>query len=179
MKRKCAHTGTPPLTCRSEIEIVAVLRVNDLSALMLTLGAADFSRRTKVSRKRRRGDTPPYHSQNGTDYTTTSLQKEPPAQNRRGAADAMHPANQSSSTNYLVVFLAGMTLRHRPEQSSTIKCLDGLYNHQCHQPNEPSTKTGNTKAIQESDFPLVLVLRTFTNRHILYFQALTFGLHIE
>ncbi len=48
MKRQCARTDAPSLTCRSDFRKVAVFRVNDLSALMLTLGTADFS--------------PPHHS---------------------------------------------------------------------------------------------------------------------
>ena len=42
-ERECAHTGASPLTCRSDFEIVLVFRADDLSALMLTLGTADFS----------------------------------------------------------------------------------------------------------------------------------------
>ena len=43
MKRQCAHLGAPSLTCRSILKYVVVFRMNDLSALMLTLGVADFS----------------------------------------------------------------------------------------------------------------------------------------
>ena len=45
MKRKCAHMGAPPLTCRSDFEMVLVFRGNDLLALMLNSFSAhlDFS----------------------------------------------------------------------------------------------------------------------------------------
>ena len=42
MKRRRALLGAPSLTCRSDSK-VEVFRGNDLSALMLTLGLADFS----------------------------------------------------------------------------------------------------------------------------------------
>ena len=90
-EEKMRPMGAPPLTCRSEFEIVAVLRVNDLSALMLTLGATDFSRRTKVLRFRPQAylhKTPriiPY-------FPPT---KKPPPKNRQGPT-----TNQSPSTNY-------------------------------------------------------------------------------
>jgi hypothetical protein len=43
MKRQRALSGASSLQCRSVQEILVVFCENDLSALMLTLGVADFS----------------------------------------------------------------------------------------------------------------------------------------
>ena len=91
MKRKCAHTGAPPLTCRLTFEIVAVFRMNDLSALMLTLGAADFSRRTKVLRFRPQA----YLHKTPSIIPQPQDKIKPPPKNRQGPT-----TNQSPSTNY-------------------------------------------------------------------------------
>ena len=87
-----------------DFEIVVVFLWNDLSALMLTLGAADFSRRTKVLRFRPQA----YLHKTPSIIPQPQDKIKPPPKNRQGPT-----TNQSPSTNYFVVFLAGMTFRRR------------------------------------------------------------------
>ena len=60
-------------------KILVVFYANDLSALMLTLGVADFSRRTKVLRFRPKPTSAKRH-----ELYHTSRPRKTPAENRQG-----------------------------------------------------------------------------------------------
>ena len=72
-----------------EVETCPVFRVNDFSALMLTLGAADFSRRTKVLRFRPKPTSTKRH-----ELYHTSRPRKTPTENRQG------PSINPPTTNY-------------------------------------------------------------------------------
>ena len=74
MKRQRALSGASSLQCRSVQEILVVFCENDLSALMLTLGVADFSPPHQSSAV----SAPSLPPQNATNYTTLPANKKPP-----------------------------------------------------------------------------------------------------
>ena len=61
MKRQCALSGASSTYMPFKIEIVVAFRENDLSALMLTLGLADFSPPHQSFATAARRDGSPYH----------------------------------------------------------------------------------------------------------------------